>query len=247
MLTRRELTADLLRAATAFGLLAALREREVLAAPLQSEIDAWFAELAGLTADLRGRRIADLEFQARVEQLLARVDLAELAATIDLDALARRIELPERGAAGLDLGLTALLPARLGLRTRLFACRKGRSIVPHGHVNMCTGLVVLRGTWRGRHYDRVESHPGRHVLAPTIDRSFAPGDVSTVSDHKDNVHWFEATSDVAFLFNAHVAGHDPRIKGSPGRLYLDPAGPRRADGLIDAPAMTRAACLDKYG
>ena len=29
-----------------------------------------------------------------------------------------------------------------------------------------------------------------------------------ISDHKDNVHWFKAESDTAFIFNVHVIGYD---------------------------------------
>lgn len=244
-LTRRELSAGLIAALATFGLVATLRPRRALAAPLRAPIEGWLSELAALAGDLRGRRLTDLEFEAQIAALLRRVDLAELAAAIDLEALTRDVTPPERGAAGLDLG--ALVPAGVGLRTRLFVCQRGRSIVPHGHVNLCTGALVLRGRWRGRHYDRVETRGEFHTLRPTSDRELAPGEVSTVSDHENNVHWFEATSEVAFLFNAHVAGYDPRLRGSPGRIYLDPAGPPRGDGLIDAPTMSHADCLAKYG
>ncbi len=30
------------------------------------------------------------------------------------------------------------------------------------------------------------------IIKPTIDRKFSPGECSTVSDYKDNVHWFQA-------------------------------------------------------
>lgn len=245
MPTRRELGAALVAAATTFGLVAALGPRRALAAPLRAPIEGWLRELRTLAADLRGRRLSDLEFEAQIAALLRRVELADLAAAIDLDVLTRDLVPPERGAAGLDLG--ALVPAGVGLRTRLFVCREGRSIVPHGHVNLCTGALVLRGRWRGRHYDRVETRGDFHTLRPTRDRELAPGEVSTVSDHQNNVHWFEATTEVAVLFNAHVAGYDPHLRGSPGRIYLDPAGPPRGDGLIDAPTMTHADCLAKYG
>src|SRR5438874_1237195 len=77
---------------------------------------------------------------------------------------------------------------------QIFAMARGRSVVPHGHDNMATGFLVLKGTLRGRHYDRVEDHKDHYLIRPTIDRSFKPGEYSTVSDHKDNVHWFTAES-----------------------------------------------------
>ena len=34
---------------------------------------------------------------------------------------------------------------------------------------------------------------------------------STISDHKDNIHWFKCTSETGYIFNAHVIGYDPTI------------------------------------
>jgi hypothetical protein len=112
---------------------------------------------------------------------------------------------------------------------------------------MCTGFIILRGTFAGKHYDRVEDHPKHYLIKPTIDRAFKAGEFSTVSDHKDNVHWFKATSETAFIFNVHVIGYDPKIKGSSGRLYLDPEGEKVKGGLILAKKMTSSECHKKYG
>ena len=90
--------------------------------------------------------------------------------------------------------------------------RKGRSVVPHGHDNMCTGFIILRGDFAGKHYDRVEDHEDHYLIKPTIDRLFKPGECSTISDHKDNVHWFKAESDTAFIFNVHILGYNPETR-----------------------------------
>ena len=66
--------------------------------------------------------------------------------------------------------------------------------MPHGHDNMCTGFIILRGDFIGKHYDRVEDNKDHYLIKPTIDRTFKPGECSTISDHKDNVHWFKADS-----------------------------------------------------
>ena len=78
-----------------------------------------------------------------------------------------------------DLRALPGMPTSAELGRRLFACRQGRAIVPHGHNNMCTGFVVLRGRWRGRHYDRVAMDREHCLLRPTIDRGFAVGECST--------------------------------------------------------------------
>jgi hypothetical protein len=243
VVSRRAFTGQALASLTVFALVEALASRELLAATGQSAVDAWWAELGALAGDLRGRRLRDVEFQAQLEALYRRVDLPGLCARIDLDELARRMALPARGAG--SVGLADALPGEFGAARRVIACRAGRSIVPHGHADMCSGFLVLRGRWRGRHYDRLESRPDHHVIAPTIDRAFGPGDLSTVSDHRDNVHWFQAGDDAAFVFNVHVAGDDPRLRQR--RLYLDPAGEPLPGGRIRAARMSERACVEKYG
>ena len=114
----------------------------------------------------------------------------------------------------------------------------GRSVIPHGHDNLATGFLVLKGTLRGRHWDRVEDHKDHYLIRPTIDRTFKPGEFSTVSDHRDNVHWFTAETEHAFIFNIHVNGSDPGNPKSPGRVYIDPLGEKVAGGLIKAPKIT---------
>ena len=71
--------------------------------------------------------------------------------------------------------------------------------------------------------------------------------VSTISDHKDNIHWFKSVSDAAYIFNVHVIGYDPTIKESSGRLYLDVEGEKLAGGLIKAPKMSSSECHKKFG
>jgi hypothetical protein len=119
--------------------------------------------------------------------------------------------------------------------------------VPHGHDNMCTAFIVLRGNFVGKHYDRVEDDKDHYLIKPTIDRTFKPGESSTVSDHKDNVHWFTADSESGFIFNIHVMGYNPDNKNSAARVYVDPQGEKTGDGLIVAKKMTSAECHKKYG
>ena len=105
---------------------------------------------------------------------------------------------------------------------------------------------MLRGRWRGRHFEKIAAEPDHLIIEPTIDRSFAPGDASTISDHRDNIHWFEAQTDTAFIFNVHVTGYE-RTGGAPGRVYLDPHGEALPGGRIRAPRLTATECVARYG
>lgn len=248
--SRRSFHQGLLASLAAYGLIETLFQRDAFADGVKPVVHKWLGELNTLSKDLKqGGKLKDTEFQTKLEELYKRVDLPELLKLIDLDKVARETKLPDNGAKSLGLDLTKVegLPARLAFGKQIFCLKKGRSVVPHGHSNMCTGFIILGGTFEGRHYDRVETHARHYLIKPTIDRSFKAGEFSTVSDHKDNVHWFKATSDTGFIFNLHVLGYDPDIKETTGRLYLDPEGEKVKGGLIVAKKLTSSECHKKYG
>lgn len=236
----------MIRALTAYGLIEGLYARDLWAAMIKPTMGEWLRDLTERVRDLREQRLTDVEFQGHLEGLFRRVDVAELGRLIKLDEVARRVT---GGAITDEIGLHVLtgLPTGVRFNRRIFVCRKGRSIVPHGHVNLCSGFLMIKGEWRGRHYERLETHADHCVVRPTVDRLFAVGDVSTVSDHRDNVHWFTAESDPAFIFNVHVGGYDPTITEKAGRMYVDPLGEALADGRIRAPRMTLAESRAKFG
>ena len=65
---------------------------------------------------------------------------------------------------------------------------------------------------------RVEDNKDHYLIKPTIDRVFKPGECSTISDHKDNVHWFKASSETGFIFNVHFIGYNPENRTRQPRL-----------------------------
>jgi len=243
-MNRREFTGSVL----AYGLIQMLWARDLFADDIKPVVGQWFKDLNDLSQDLKRQKFKDTEFQAKMEDLYKKVDLAELVKFIDLDRIAEKAKLPDNGAHSAGFDLTKVEGVKsLAFGKQIFCLKKGRAVVPHGHENMCTGFIVLRGNFRGRHYDRLESHKEHYIIKPTIDREFAAGGASTISDHKDNVHWFTCASETGYIFNAHVIGYDPRITEPSGRLYLDPEGEKLSGGLIKAAKMTSAACHKKYG
>jgi hypothetical protein len=244
-LNRREFTGTVL----AYGLIQMLWARDLFAADVKSVVGQWFKDLNALGQDLKGQKLKDTEFQAKMEELYKKVNLAELVQFVDLDRVAEKVKLPANGAfsANFDLSKVEGLGKTMTFGKQIFCLKKDRAVVPHGHSNMCTGFIVLRGTFRGRHYDKLETHQDHYVIKPTIDREFAAGGASTISDHKDNIHWFQCTSETGYIFNAHVIGYDPAISEPSGRLYLDPEGEKLSGGLVKAPKMTSSECHKKYG
>jgi hypothetical protein len=247
--SRRSFNRKLLGSLMTFGLTETLVSHDLFADSVKPVIGKWVVEMHDLARDLKDQKLKDVDFQAKLEDLYRRVDLAELLKLVDLDRVARTVKYPERGAAnlGVDLSQVEGLPKKVVMGKQIFAMRKGRSVVPHGHNNMATGFIVLRGDFVGKHYERVEDLDDHYLIKPTIDRVFKPGEYSTISDHKDNVHWFKADSDTGFIFNVHVMGYNPDNPKPAARVYVDPNGEKVAGGLIKAKVISSAECHKKYG
>ncbi|MCH2584133.1 MAG: hypothetical protein MK138_05130, partial [Planctomycetes bacterium] len=108
--------------------------------------------------------------------------------------------------------------------------------------------LILKGDLHGRHFDRLRDEPKHLIIKPTIDRKFKPGEHSSISDYKDNIHWFEALTDDSFIFNIHVFGlKRPGPKLPTSRVYVDPDGEKIKGGLIRAPRSNFQELTRKYG
>jgi hypothetical protein len=247
--TRRDFTRNALQSLTTLVLIEGLWSRRLLGADVRPVVDDWFKELDTISRDVHEHRVKDVEFQRSLERLYQRVDLAALLKTLDFERLSSGASFPAKGAKSLpvDFAHVGGLPVKLAFGRQIFAMGKERSVVPHAHNNMATGFLVLKGSFRGRHYDRVEDHSDHYLIRPTIDRRFQPGEFSTISDHKDNIHWFTAESESGFIFNVHVLETNPENPNRPGRVYVDPVGEKLAGGLIKAPKISYGKVNQLYG
>lgn len=247
-LSRRQFGQQTLGALLTYSLLETLFAGDAFGAEARLPAARWLKDLQELCHDVQGQQLEQTQWQAKVDELFGKVDLADVLKFIDFDKLTANLKLKDQG----ELSLHAKLPQVEGLPTNLvfghqvFALAKDRSVVPHGHNNMATAFLILQGTFQGRHFDRLEDEAEHYIIRPTIDRPFAVGEHSTVSDHKDNIHWFTATSERAFIFNIHVMNVDPSNKKS-GRIYLDPKGEKLSDGRIRARRVTAGEVYKLYG
>jgi hypothetical protein len=239
---------DVLTSLTALALIESMAVHRLFGASVNPMIDEWYKELHQISRDVADHKTKDTEFQKSLEGLYAKVNLEDLLKTLDFDKLSKQVDYPALGARSLSVDFRVQsLPTKVVFGRQVFAMKKGRSVVPHGHNNMATGFIVLKGNFRGRHYDRVEDNKDHYIIRPTIDRSFKPGEFSTISDHKDNVHWFTAEDETGFIFNVHVNNTDPQNPKSPGRVYVDPVGEKLAGGLIKAPKVSYGKVNQLYG
>ena len=235
-LSRRMFTKGALGSVMTYSLLDAAFRHDLFGREVKPITAKWLADLNDLGLAVKGRKLLQVEWQMKVEELFSKVDVKDLMQLIDFDRLTKSVKFVDNGARSIGFKFPKVegLPTDYVFGKQIFALRKGRSVVPHGHNNMTTAFWILRGDLRGRHYDRVEDGEKEIIIRPTIDRKFGPGETSSISDHKDNVHWFQALTEPAYIFNIHVTNISRETKVRPGRVYLDPTGEKLKGGLIRA-------------
>jgi len=248
-INRRDFAREALGSLALFALVDLVKGRDVFASPIRSFANHWLADLDQLGRDVKSDALKQVEWQKKVEELYSHVELPELLKMIDFESMVKKLEgFGGKGAMSLGVPFPKIegIPTKTVFGRQVFAMKKGRSIVPHGHDSMATAFLVLQGQCRGRHYDRIADEKGFMIIAPTIDKEFGPGGASSISDVKDNVHWFEALTDSAFVFNIHVDGLKSNPK-SPGRVYVDPNGEKIEGGRIRAKLMDHESSTKLYG
>ena len=247
-ISRRTFSQKTLGSVMTFSLLEAIYTHDAFADAVKPITAKWLAELNELGQSVKDEKIEQIQWQQQCESLFARVNLPDQLKFVNFEKLAQEVKFRDRGETSLRRPFPEVdgLPTRLVFGHQIFALNEGRSVVPHGHDNMATGFLVLQGDFHGRHYERLADEGQTHmIIKPSIDESFTVGQYSTVSDHKDNVHWFKATSRKAFLFNIHVSGIEAG-RGS-GRIYIDPSGEKLSGGRIRARRLNSKEAKDLYG
>jgi hypothetical protein len=248
LVDRRTFGKQTLGSLLTFSLLESVMQSSALAESVRPIAAKWLAQVNQISLDLKGEKMTDVQWQHQVETLFSHINVSEFLSYVNFEKLTADMKFRERGERSFEANFPKVegLPTELLFGHQMFALRKDRSVVPHGHNNMATAFLILQGEFQGRHYDRLDETDDHMVIRPTIDRVFTVGECSTVSDHKDNVHWFRALSDTAYIFNIHVLHVDPDIKRS-GRVYIDPSGEKLSDGLIRAEKLTSAEAIKRYG
>jgi hypothetical protein len=246
-LTRRGFHQHTLSSLLTFSLLETLFRADAFGDEIKPIAAQWLSQLNELCSDLKGRELNQITWQAQVEQLMTRVNLPDMLKFIDFDNLTRNIAFREQGEKSLQARFPQVegLPTNLIFGHQIFALQKGRSVVPHGHDNMATAFLILQGDFAGRHYDRLDDDAEHMIIKPTIDRAFTVGEYSTISDYRDNVHWFKASSETAFIFNIHVLNVAEGRRS--GRIYVDPNGEKLSGDRIRARKLGATEAFKLYG
>lgn len=248
-LSRRDFIQNSLGSLLTFSLVSSLCNAQLLTGSVKPVAHKWIIEMEQVTKSLRDAKLRQGEWQHQIESLLARVDLKDLLKAIDYDRLAKIAVFPDdhESAENVDFSKIEGLPAELSFNPYFYAMKKGVAIVPHGHRNMTSMHMILKGESHGWQYDRVSDEPEHLIIKPTINKPLVPGGVSTVSDERDNIHWFKAMTEPVFMFNIGVFGVKPK-ESFTGRDYIDPTnGEKINGGLIRARRIEKEEAYKLYG
>ena len=244
--SRRQFNQQMVGSLLTFSLLETLCAEDLFSAEVKPIVGKWLKDLDKMGKQLRGTKLTPIQWQQQVEALFNQIELARLLTFIDFKRRTTNFQFRDKGERSMRFKFPDVegLPTQLVFGHQMFGMKKNQSVVPHGHNNMATAFLVLQGDFHGRHYDRLADDRDHMIIKPTIDQQFKAGSCSTVSDEKDNIHWFKATSNTGYLFNIHILNVKPGVSG---RVYLDPIGEQLADGNIRARKIRAAEAYKLYG
>ena len=151
-----------------------------------------------------------------------------------------------------DLGVTTRRLPRLEgafpehrFIAKIFGVQRDRAIIPHGHRNMASAHLVLSGEFDLRQFDRVSETDEHMVIRQTVDETAPVGSASSISDEKNNIHWFRATSDRAYTLDLIISN----LADRPFEIHnIDPQAGRRISATeLEVPRLEVEEALRKYG
>ncbi|HXL99988.1 MAG TPA: hypothetical protein VN932_08660 [Rhizomicrobium sp.] len=250
MTNRRAILQDL---ALAVPLLAAWRTGALAAVP-RTALDPWARKVVALNRALAAGEIGLLDWQDRIAALNASVPVGEIVRYLDIDKLAAHFTYPSKLAETADPHFPKTISTGGVARPwflRVFAMREGGAVIPHAHNNMVSAHLVIHGNFHARTYDRVRDETDAIAIRPAVNRLLSPGEIITMSDDRDNVHWLVAQSNRSMTFDIGMT-HISRTRrykiaaNEYSMIYLDPTPAPGSDGLIVAPVLTFEQAAKKF-
>ena len=200
---RREFTKGIFSTVTSFALIDSLFAFNAIGKKIKPITEYWAIQLNDFCSDLKADSITALQWQQKIEELYAKVELKEIIKFIEFENLTKGFQYPDLGVATKPIKFPKLdgLPERTVFIKKIFGMRKDRAIIPHGHSNMASAHLILNGEMHLRHYEKVQQDRQNLIIKPSVDHIVKPGESSSISDEKDNVHWFIANTETAFTFD----------------------------------------------
>ncbi|NMM47767.1 cupin domain-containing protein [Marinigracilibium pacificum] len=200
---RRKFSNELIKSLVSFALLDSVYSYQAVGKSIKLIFNHWVVSLNEYCIDLKTGSLTPAQWQTKVEGLFNQIDLTELIKFIDLKNLTKGFNYPDLGVNTKKVTFPTIsgIPEKIVFIKKVFGMKKDRAIIPHGHSNMVSAHLILNGEMHLRHYEKIESDQDHLIIKPTIDRIALPGDSSSISDEKNNIHWFIANSPTAFTFD----------------------------------------------
>ncbi len=244
---RRTFTQHLLTVVSSYALLDSLFATQAFGRTIKPIASHWAIQLQEYCADLKTQTITPEQWQQQVEALFNRISLPDLLQFISFDNLVKGFNYPALGVNTKPVVFPKLsgLPERTVFVKKIFGMQKDRAIIPHGHSHMASAHLVLQGQMHLRHYDTIAQDKQHLIIKPTIDKIATAGSASSISDERDNVHWFIAQSNTAFTFDVIMLD----LAEKPYDIYnLDIYAQQDLhNGTLRVPVLDVDTALKKYG
>lgn len=244
---RREFTKGILEIVTSFALMDSIFAFNAIGAKIKPITDHWAVSLHEYCSDLKKESITALQWQQKIEKLYEKVSLDDILRSIDYENLIKGFTYPDLGVATKPVTLPKLagLPEKTVFVKKIFGMKKDRAIIPHGHSNMASAHLILDGQMHLRHYEKMYQEKQNLIIKPTIDKIAKVGESSSISDEKDNIHWFVANTEKAFTFDVIMLD----LNNKPYDIHnLDIYKSENLnDGTLKVPILDVNIALKKYG
>ncbi len=229
---------------------------EALATTLKPDFENWIRAVEIACLEVRDGKIKPTLWQTKMDRFHNRVPLEDVLRFTDLEKVLKveRAPMKEKVASIHEVPwpkLGAESPAEIPFGHKLFIYRKGSVTPPHAHNHLVSAHMILKGKFRVRTFDRVQDTAKGMVIKATRDETMGVGSVITMSDYKDNVHWFEALEENSVTFDIPVPDIEPAKQyrhpaAAYNQIFIDPTVPVRADGKLEAPIIPFAEALRRF-
>src|SRR5438445_11921231 len=98
-LSRREFAQQALGSVLTLSLLETLFQCDAFADEAKPATVKWLADVNQLGWDIKDKKLKQVDWQKKIEELYARADVADFLRLIDFDKLTRNLEMVDRGAS----------------------------------------------------------------------------------------------------------------------------------------------------
>lgn len=129
--------------------------------------------------------------------------------------------------------------------TKIIGVAKGHAIPPHCHRNMASASIIMKGNPEVIQSNLIKED-NQHLKLSSLKKTVQqPGQWSTMTRQKANIHWFKATDQNMFMLNVNIEGLLNK-KAEPGiRISINEKPD--SEGLLTAQFITNNEAESRYG